>query len=106
MAASGSVIRWFQRELAGGTGLATLDAEAEAAGPGGGGPVPVPPLARPLHRPGLGPTADVKRAGADITLIATSSMVQVALKAAETLAEGGIEAEVVDPRPRREPDRA
>ena len=42
--------------------------------------------------------ADVKRQGSDITLIATSSMVQVALKAAETLAEGGIEAEVVDPR--------
>lgn len=42
--------------------------------------------------------ADVKREGGDITLIATSSMVQVALKAAETLAQNGIEAEVVDPR--------
>jgi pyruvate dehydrogenase E1 component beta subunit len=42
--------------------------------------------------------ADVKREGRDLTLIATSSMVQVALKAAETLAQSGIEAEVVDPR--------
>lgn len=42
--------------------------------------------------------ADVKRDGKDITLIATSSMVQVALEAAETLAEGGIDAEVIDPR--------
>jgi pyruvate dehydrogenase E1 component beta subunit len=42
--------------------------------------------------------ADVKREGGDITLIATSSMVQVALEAAKTLAQGGIEAEVVDPR--------
>jgi len=42
--------------------------------------------------------ADVKREGRDITLVATSSMVQVALTAAETLAQGGIEAEVVDPR--------
>jgi pyruvate dehydrogenase E1 component beta subunit len=42
--------------------------------------------------------ADVKRQGTDITLVATSSMVQVALAAAETLAELGISAEVVDPR--------
>jgi pyruvate dehydrogenase E1 component beta subunit len=42
--------------------------------------------------------ADVKREGRDITLIATSSMVQVALAAADTLAADGIEAEVVDPR--------
>ena len=42
--------------------------------------------------------ADVKRAGADITLIATSSMVQVALEAAEHLQSIGISAEVVDPR--------
>lgn len=42
--------------------------------------------------------ADVKRAGEDITLVATSSMVQVALEAAEKLAEVGISAEVVDPR--------
>ncbi len=42
--------------------------------------------------------ADIKRVGRDISFIATSSMVQVALGAAELLAEVGIEAEVVDPR--------
>jgi len=42
--------------------------------------------------------ADVKRVGEDITLVATSSMVQVALGAATLLAEIGISAEVVDPR--------
>jgi acetoin:2,6-dichlorophenolindophenol oxidoreductase subunit beta len=42
--------------------------------------------------------ADVKRVGTDITLVATSSMVQVALGAAEMLIEVGISAEVVDPR--------
>ena len=42
--------------------------------------------------------ADVKREGSDITLVATSSMVYVALDAAEQLAELGISAEVVDPR--------
>ncbi len=42
--------------------------------------------------------ADVKREGDDITLIATSSMVQVALGAAVLLEEVGISAEVVDPR--------
>jgi acetoin:2,6-dichlorophenolindophenol oxidoreductase subunit beta len=42
--------------------------------------------------------ADVKRTGKDITLIATSSMVQVALGAAARLEEIAISAEVVDPR--------
>jgi pyruvate dehydrogenase E1 component beta subunit len=42
--------------------------------------------------------ASVKRQGTDITIIATSSMVHVALEAAERLAEDGISAEVVDPR--------
>jgi pyruvate dehydrogenase E1 component beta subunit len=42
--------------------------------------------------------ADVKRLGEDISLIATSSMVQVALGAAVMLEEAGISAEVVDPR--------
>ncbi|MCW5875836.1 MAG: alpha-ketoacid dehydrogenase subunit beta [Anaerolineales bacterium] len=42
--------------------------------------------------------ADIKRSGSDITIVATSSMVQVSLAAAEKLAEIGIEAEVVDPR--------
>jgi pyruvate dehydrogenase E1 component beta subunit len=42
--------------------------------------------------------ADIKRAGKDITIVATSSMVQVALGAAELLQEIGISAEVIDPR--------
>ncbi len=42
--------------------------------------------------------ADVKRSGEDITLVATSSMVYIALAAAELLAKEGISAEVVDPR--------
>ena len=42
MAASGSFIRWFQRELAGGAPLSRLDAEASAAGPGAGGIVALP----------------------------------------------------------------
>jgi acetoin:2,6-dichlorophenolindophenol oxidoreductase subunit beta len=42
--------------------------------------------------------ADVKREGEDVTLIATSSMVYVALDAAALLEEQGVSAEVVDPR--------
>ena len=42
--------------------------------------------------------ADVKRQGTDITFVALSSMVQVALGAAKMLEEVGISAEVVDPR--------
>ncbi|MBI2758352.1 MAG: alpha-ketoacid dehydrogenase subunit beta [Chloroflexi bacterium] len=42
--------------------------------------------------------ADIKRRGEDITLVATSSMVQVALGAAEKLSQIGISAEVIDPR--------
>ncbi len=42
--------------------------------------------------------ADIKRKGEDITLVGTSSMVQVALEAADILAGIGIEAEVIDPR--------
>jgi pyruvate dehydrogenase E1 component beta subunit len=42
--------------------------------------------------------ADIKRSGTDITLVATSSMVQIALAAAELLDGIGISAEVVDPR--------
>jgi pyruvate dehydrogenase E1 component beta subunit len=42
--------------------------------------------------------ADVKRVGRDVTLVATSSMVYVALEAAQILAQEGIDAEVVDPR--------
>lgn len=43
-------------------------------------------------------TADVKRQGRDITLLAVSRMVYVCLEAAEQLAKDGIEAEVVDLR--------
>ncbi len=42
--------------------------------------------------------ADIKREGTDITIVATSSMVQVALAAAEQLAELDISVEVIDPR--------
>ena len=56
------------------------------------GPVPVEDYAIPFG------VADVKREGEDITIVATSSMVQVALGAAKQLEEVGISAEVVDPR--------
>jgi pyruvate dehydrogenase E1 component beta subunit len=42
--------------------------------------------------------ADIKREGSDITIVATSSMVQVALGAASMLEEYDISAEVIDPR--------
>jgi pyruvate/2-oxoglutarate/acetoin dehydrogenase E1 component len=42
--------------------------------------------------------ADIKRAGRDVTIVATSSMVQVALGAADLLHEIGLSAEVIDPR--------
>ena len=42
--------------------------------------------------------ADIKRQGTDITIVATSSMVHVALEAAKMLEEAGISAEVIDPR--------
>jgi pyruvate dehydrogenase E1 component beta subunit len=56
------------------------------------GPVPEGDYTIPLG------VADVKRVGADITIVATSSMVQVALGAAKLLDEHGISAEVIDPR--------
>jgi acetoin:2,6-dichlorophenolindophenol oxidoreductase subunit beta len=43
-------------------------------------------------------SADVKRPGKDVTIVATGLMVSKALAAAETLATEGIEVEVVDPR--------
>lgn len=42
--------------------------------------------------------AEVLRQGRDITIVATSSMVQVARKAAELLERDGIAAEIIDPR--------
>src|SRR5512143_2919766 len=56
------------------------------------GPVPAGDYTVPFG------VADVKRAGTDVTLVATSSMVQVALGAADLLAGLGISAEVIDPR--------
>ncbi len=56
------------------------------------GPVPADDYTIPLG------VADVKREGTDITLVATSSMVYVALEAAKLLDEIGVSAEVVDPR--------
>ena len=41
--------------------------------------------------------ADIRRAGKDVTIIATLLMVDRALKAAEILAKEGIEAEIIDP---------
>jgi acetoin:2,6-dichlorophenolindophenol oxidoreductase subunit beta len=42
--------------------------------------------------------ADVKRAGTDVTIVATGWMVKKTLAAAQTLAKQGISAEVIDPR--------
>jgi pyruvate/2-oxoglutarate/acetoin dehydrogenase E1 component len=42
--------------------------------------------------------ADVKRAGSDVTIVATAWMVKKSLAAAEMLAKEGISAEVIDPR--------
>src|ERR1700730_4609449 len=56
------------------------------------GPVPAEDYTIPFG------VADIKREGDDITLVATSSMVQVALGAAALLEKIGISAEVIDPR--------
>src|SRR5499427_2278135 len=56
------------------------------------GPVPAEDYTIPFG------VADVKRQGSDITIVATSSMVQVALGAAKMLDDEGISAEVIDPR--------
>jgi 2-oxoisovalerate dehydrogenase E1 component len=56
------------------------------------GVVPDGPYAIPLGR------ADVKRAGTDVTVVATQVMVQRALAAAADLVQEGISVEVIDPR--------
>ena len=56
------------------------------------GEVPEEEFTIPL---GLG---EVKRVGKDVTIVAWSRSVQLALQAAELLAKDGVEAEVVDPR--------
>jgi len=56
------------------------------------GPVPAEPYAIPLGR------ADVKRAGSDVTVVATQAMVARALAAAAELEKEGVSVEVIDPR--------
>src|ERR1044071_614677 len=53
------------------------------------------PVPQEEYTIGLG-LADIKRTGTDITLVGTSSMVQVALSAADVLQRSGISAEVID----------
>lgn len=56
------------------------------------GPVPEGDEAIPFGK------AEIKRAGTDVTVVATSLMVQRSLAVAEMLAKDGIQVEVVDPR--------
>ena len=56
------------------------------------GPVPEEPYTVPLG------ASEIKRTGRDLTIVAISIMAQRSLQAAEQLAGGGIEVEVVDPR--------
>ncbi|EOL44434.1 alpha-ketoacid dehydrogenase subunit beta [Enterococcus caccae] len=56
------------------------------------GTVPEEPYAIPIG------VADVKRAGEDVTIIATGIMVNKALEVAELVKEKGISVEVIDPR--------
>lgn len=49
--------------------------------------------------------AEIARPGRDVTIVAYSRMLHIALEAAEILAEDGIEAEVVNPRTLRPLDR-
>jgi 2-oxoisovalerate dehydrogenase E1 component len=56
------------------------------------GPVPEASYAIPIGK------GDVKRAGTDVTVVATMSMVPRALAAASDLEEEGISVEVIDPR--------
>ena len=56
------------------------------------GPVPLDEYTIPFG------VADIRREGRDVTIVATSSMVQVALGAATMLEDVGISAEVIDPR--------
>lgn len=64
------------------------------------GPVPAGPYAIPVGK------ADIKRAGSDVTVVATMAMVAPALAAAKELARDGIEVEVIDPRTLRPLDTA
>lgn len=64
------------------------------------GPVPVEPYRVPIGK------AHVARAGADVTIVATSVMLHKSLEAATQLAAEGIEAEVIDLRTLRPMDTA
>ncbi len=64
------------------------------------GPVPAEEYTIPFG------VADIKRPGTDVTIVATSSMVQTALEAARLLEPLGISAEVIDPRTTSPLDRA
>jgi pyruvate/2-oxoglutarate/acetoin dehydrogenase E1 component len=64
------------------------------------GPVPEEEYTIPLG------VADVKRPGKDVTLVATSSMVQTSLRAAEILDTHGVSAEVIDVRTTAPLDKA
>ncbi len=57
-----------------------------------GGEIPEEEYLIPLGK------ADVKRLGKDATIVATGQMVAVALTAADSLADEGIDVEVIDPR--------
>ncbi len=59
---------------------------------GASGPVPTEPYAIPIGK------ADVKRAGTDVTIVATQIMVARALAAAAKLEAEGVSVEVIDPR--------
>jgi pyruvate/2-oxoglutarate/acetoin dehydrogenase E1 component len=63
------------------------------------GEVPADPYRVPIGK------AIVRRAGSDVTIVATAIMVHRALEAAETLAGEGIDAEVIDLRTLRPLDR-
>lgn len=56
------------------------------------GPVPEEPYTIPLGK------ADIKRTGADVTIVAIGKMVHHALKSADELQQQGKSAEVIDPR--------
>jgi 2-oxoisovalerate dehydrogenase E1 component len=58
----------------------------------GKGAVPAQPYTIPIGR------AEIRRAGRDVTVVATLAMVDAALAAARDLAQAGIEVEVIDPR--------
>ncbi len=58
----------------------------------GESPVPEGPYVLPLGK------ADVKRAGSDVTVVATQALVPAALRAAERLHHEGTSVEVIDPR--------